>query len=191
MICWKVGAGRIEVADGRVQRRLLPGHAAALPDRKPVRSRWALGPNASSTWSSCCVGATCDRGSDPPSGSLRAERVTGRELDVGLAQQRLLAQDGPGIGRHRRVLGRELHGDQRVHAAVGHGLHPPHVHAGDADVGSRLEQPDLGEARGQPVALGREGDRAAELGPHEHGQQDAGEREAEREEDARCGGVPA
>ena len=52
------------------------------------------------------------RGSAPPSGSFGGRRPAGRQLDVGLAEQRLLAQHRAGVARQRRVALVEL--DRRV-----------------------------------------------------------------------------
>ena len=63
----------------------------------------------SSSWTAWETWAS---GSVPPSGSVGALAVAGGQLDVGLAEQRLLAQDRPGVVGDRRVLAVEL--DRRV-----------------------------------------------------------------------------
>ena len=108
----------------------------------------------------------------------RARRalVTRRHLDVGLAQQRLLAQDGAGVLGDRRVLAVELEGG---HGAVGmRGVdrlvaHLAHADAGHPHVGLQAELRGLREGDLDLVALGLERDRAAEAEPQEEQQAEA------------------
>jgi hypothetical protein len=109
-----------------------------------------------------------------------------RELDVGLAQQRLLAQDRVGVGRDRRVLVLEL--DRHVGQAgalVGlEVLDLADRHAGDAHVGLLGQRRGLREGDVEAVALGLERHRAAEGQPEEQQQAEARQREDHHRGDA-------
>ena len=118
-------------------------------------------------------------------GDRRAVRVAGRELDEGLSQQRLLAQDGPGRGVDRGVPALDL---QRGHRAVALRVqvllaHLADRHPGLAHVGLQAQLGGLGERHLELVALGLEGDRAAEREPQEQEQPEAGQREQHHRED--------
>ena len=116
----------------------------------------------------------------------------GGELDVGLAEQRLLAQDRLRVGGDRRELRLDLDlGLGRVLAVdplIGRGqldrLHLADRDAADPHVGLLGELGRLGEVGGDPVALGLQRDRPAEGDPEEEDQPEAREREADRDEDA-------
>ncbi len=116
----------------------------------------------------------------------------GRELDVGLAQERLLAQDRPGVFGDRRELGTDLeHGlgrvvalDPLVRGRQADLLHLADGDAADPDVGLGRELRGLGEVGRDAVALRLQRDRTAERDPQEHDQEEAGDREACGDEDA-------
>ena len=118
----------------------------------------------------------------PPSGSCRLLAVAGRQLDVGLAEQRLLAQDRPRVGGDRRVGVVEL---DRRHRRVGvlalaelDLRHLADRDAGDPHVGLVREQARLGERNLDRVALRLQRRRPAEGDPEEQQQPEAGQGEA-------------
>ena len=106
-------------------------------------------------------------------------RAPRRELDVGLAQQRLLAQDRARVRGHRRVprLQLDRHGRPAGLIVGLDRLDPPDRHAGDPHVGLGGERGRLGERDVEPVALRLERDRAAERQPQEQEQPEARQRE--------------
>ena len=125
----------------------------------------------------------------------RARRalVARRHLDVGLAQQRLLAQDRARVLGDRRVLAGDLDrrdgavGMRRVDRLV---AHLADAHAGHAHVGLEAELRGLGEGDLELVALGLERDRAAEAEPQEQQQAEARQgEEHHREDPAERGGL--
>ena len=90
---------------------------------RPCRRRPPRAPARPASWRTpcACAGRRCGRsrparrsgdtwpdGSVPPSASIAAAAIARRELHVGLAEQRLLAQDRLGVLRDRRVLVVEL-----------------------------------------------------------------------------------
>ena len=122
----------------------------------------------------------------PPVLALRVDLGAGGELDVGLAQQRLLAQDRLRVRGDRRVLRVDL--DRRRGSRCPSGgqlevLHLADGDAADADVGLLLERDRLREVGGEAVALRLERDRAAEGDPEEEQQREARQREADRDQD--------
>ena len=126
-------------------------------------------------------------GSVPFSATVPALVRARRQLDVGLAEQRLLAQDRPRVLRDRRVLGVEL--DRRVARrrsswSASIDLDLAHRDAGDPDVGLRRQLRGLLEGDVEAVALGLQRDRAAEGQPQEQQQAEARQREARHDEDA-------
>ena len=149
-----------------------------------------LGSNERKISSSSTVGETCVVLSLPPSGIVRRRRAAGRQLDVGLAEQRLLAQDRPRVRRQRRVARVELDHDVRAAGRlVGlDRLDLADRDAGDAHVGLLGELGRLGERRDEAVALRLERDRAAEREPQEQQQAEAGQGEAGHDGDASEGG---
>ena len=109
----------------------------------------------------------------------RRARRPRRELDVGLAEQRLLAQDGPRVRRQRRVAGIQLdrrHGPARLVVRL-ELLDLADRHAGDPHVGLGGELRRLGERDLHAVALGLERHGAAERQPQEQQQAEARQRE--------------
>ena len=116
------------------------------------------------------------------------------ELDVGLAQQRLLAQDRLRVRGDRRVLGIDLH--HRAGRVAELGLVLALVlrdqlelvdladgDAADPDLGLLRERDRLGEVGRDLVARGLERDRPAEGDPEEEQQREAGQREADGHHD--------
>ena len=105
--------------------------------------------------------------------------VAGRQLDVGLAEQRLLAQDRARVARDRRVLRVDVErGGGGVAAPVE--LLREHLSdgdPGDPDVGLLSQRRGLGEVDLELVLLRLQRDRPAEREPQE--QQDAERRERE------------
>ena len=114
------------------------------------------------------------------------------ELDVRLAEQRLLPQDRPRVLRDRRELrldldlglGRVLAVDPLVRRRELDRLHLADRDPADAHVRLERELRRLREVGGDPVALRLQRDRAAEGDPEEEDQAEAGEREADRDQDA-------
>ena len=124
----------------------------------------------------------------PVLGDLRSALGAGRELDVGLTEQRLLAQDRAAVLGQGRVLVLQL--DGRVGAPVVAEidlLDPADVDPGDPHVGFLGELRGLGEIRVEAVAVGLQRHRPAECGPQEQQQAEAGQREdRHHEEPADC-----
>jgi hypothetical protein len=117
----------------------------------------------------------------------RLALVAGRELDVGLAQQRLLAQDRVGVAGDRRELAREL--DRRHRAAGVRGVKRLDAHLADADarhahVGLHGELRGLREGDLELMALGLQRDRPAEAQPQEEQHADARQGEERHRQDA-------
>jgi hypothetical protein len=117
-------------------------------------------------------------------------RVTRRQLRVGLAEQRLLAQDELRVLRDRRVLRVDVERDLGRHAALVELLRldladrdPGHAHVGLVGEVGRL-----GHVHREPVALRLQRDRAAERQPQEDQQPEAGQREGCHCEHAREAG---
>jgi hypothetical protein len=117
-----------------------------------------------------------------PSGSQGAtlrKRIVGlhprRQLHVALAEQRLLAQDRPGVVGYRRELAVEL--DRHVSVPVvgeRDRLHLAHRYAGDPHVGLHRElRRELLEGNHDAVALGLQRQRPAEGDPQEQRQAEA------------------
>ena len=125
-------------------------------------------------------------------GRIASGLRAGGQLDVGLAEERLLAKDGLGVGGDRRVLRVDLDhglsGVLAVHALVGrrqgNGLDLADRDAADADVGLLRELGRLGEVGRDLVALGLQRDRATERHPQEQDQAEARQREADCDQDA-------
>ena len=141
---------------GEVAERVVEVAPVAADRRAPAPASRSGTPRA-------CPGRTCGRSrraarcrrpatsaSAPPSATGGASAAARRELDVGLAEQRLLAQDRARVGGQRRVLGVELdHHDRAPGALVGlDRLHLADRHAGDPHVGLGRELGRLGERRG-------------------------------------------
>jgi len=98
--------------------------------------------------------------------------VAGRDVHVGLAQQRLLAEHRARVLGDRRVLVLDLHRDDRARAALVELLllDLADVDAGDPDVGFLRQRGRLGHPHLEAEALRLERDRAAESQPQEHQQ---------------------
>ena len=106
------------------------------------------------------------------------------QLDVGLAEQRLLAQDRPRVVGDRRVARVQL--DRRLgvaRVAQVDRLDLADRDAGDPHVRLLGELRRLVERRPEPVALRLQRDRAAERDPQEQRQGEAREREADGDQD--------
>ena len=118
--------------------------------------------------------------------------VPRRQLDVGLAEQRLLAQDRVGVLRDRRVRRVQLDLHDRARAALVEllRLHLADVHAGHPHVGLLGERRGLRHVHGEPVALGLQRHRAAEREPQEDQDREHREREGHhRDHPAEAGGL--
>ena len=102
-----------------------------------------------------------------------------RQLHVGLAQQRLLAQDRARVRRQRRVARAQLDLDVRAARDLVRRdlLDLADGHAGDPDVGLQRELVGLEEGRVEAVALRLQRHRAAEGQPQEQQQPEARQRE--------------
>ena len=133
-----------------------------------------------------------DTGSRTERNVVRAAGLgAGRQLDVGLAQKRLLAQDRFRVSGDRRVLRPDLQhcfgGVVALDPLVGRRqfdlLHLADGHAADPDIGFGRELSRLWEVGGDPVALRLERDRSTECDPQEHDQEEAGDRETCGDED--------
>jgi hypothetical protein len=115
---------------------------------------------------------------------LRSVAVSLGELDVGLAQQRLLPQHRPGVGRDRRVAAVDLEGGDRQVPVRARVLEVDRLHLADRDVRDadvRLDR-ELGclvERDVDPVALRLQRNRAAEGRPEEEQEAEAGEGEGD------------
>ena len=111
--------------------------------------------------------------------AARPRLVAGRQLDVGLAEQRLQPQDRAGVARDRRVLRLDLHRHARPVAVQARLPHAADAHAGDPHVGGVGELRRLVEVGLQRYCLARErrsGRRTSSRGR-------AGSRSREREQD--------
>ena len=119
-------------------------------------------------------------------GELLGARVARRELDVGLAQQALLAEDRARVAADRSEAVVQLHLHRRGAPAGTEllRLDLADVHARHPDVGLLHEQRGLREVRLEAIALGPERQRAAERRPQEHQQRRHGQREADHGCDA-------
>ena len=124
----------------------------------------------------------------PPSGIGLALGVPGRELDVGLAQQRLLAQDRPRVRRQRRVAASRARSPRRSGPVFLSGsivltlpTGTPEIRTSASCASCVASANDACEA----VALRLERDRAAERQPQEQQQAEARQREARPSR--RCG----
>src|SRR5215211_3351536 len=123
-------------------------------------------------------------------GGLLARLGPGGELDVGLAEQRLLPQDRARVrvdGRELRVdldrrLGRVLPRDTLIGGRELDRLDLPDRDARDPYVGLRRELRRLREVGGDLVALRLRRNRTPERDPQEQDQAEAGQREADRHE---------
>ena len=114
-----------------------------------------------------------------------AAALAGRQLHVGLSEQRLLPQDRLRVLGHRGVALAHVDRDHRAGAALVE-LHPhdlAHVHAGDAHVRLLGERGGLGERDLELVALRPERYRAAERDPEEQQDAEARQREHHHRED--------
>ncbi len=123
-------------------------------------------------------------------GQLRAVARAGGEFDVGLAEQRLGAQDRPGRLGQRRVLVVDVDRRQRLLAVrrQGDALDFADVDAGDADVGLFGELGRLVEGNLDFVGLRLERGRAAEGDPEEEQDPEARQREAGDDQELRGAG---
>src|SRR5918999_1424632 len=108
------------------------------------------------------------------------------QLHVGLAQQRLLAQDRASVARDRGELLVQLDLRDRPGAALVEPLrlHLADVHSRDPHVRLLGERGRLREGHLDPVALRLERDRPPEGDPEEHQDAEAGEREGDHRDDA-------
>ena len=128
-----------------------------------------------------------------PSLSVGASLLPVVELDVRLAEQRLLAQDRPRVGAQRRVLAVDLDrrdgvlasSCRRLGAAARAACRRPcrSCTPADADVGLVGERRRVGERDLHAVALRLERDRPAERQPEEQQQAEARQRERRDDED--------
>jgi hypothetical protein len=111
---------------------------------------------------------------------------SGRELDVGLPEQRRLAQDGLGVGGDRGVLLLELDLGQRAGAALVEvlGLDLAHVDPRDPHVGLGDQVRTVGERELEAVALRLQGQLAAEGQPQEEADREDRQGEERHREDA-------
>ena len=110
------------------------------------------------------------------------------ELDVGLPQQRLLAQDRAGVVGDRRVplIDLELGVGEPLVAELDR-LDATDRDSGDSDVGLDRKLGRLVERDRHPIALGLQRGRAAEREPQEQQQPEAGDRERDRDQELnRC-----
>ena len=117
-------------------------------------------------------------------GEVRAALALGDQLHVGLAEQRLLANDRVHVGAHRRVLAGDF--DRRVRAPVAAEVQRDHVSdvdAADAHVRLFGERERARERDAEAVALGLQRQRAAEGLPQEHQQPEAADHEQDDHED--------
>ena len=123
-------------------------------------------------------------------GELRPVAVARGQFDVGLAEQRLGAQDRPRVRRDRRVLVVDVDRGQRLFA-VGRQVDVLHLadrDAGDPHVGLLGELGRLVEGDLDLVGLRLERGRAAEGDPEEEQDAEAGQREAGDDEELGCAG---
>ena len=133
---------------------------------------------------------TCDSGSVAALGDRLRAACARRELHVGLAQQRLLAQDRLRVRRQRRVARLQLDLDVRAPGDLVRRdlLDLADRHAADPHVGLQRELPGLGERRVEAVALRLQRHRAAEREPQEQQQPEARQREQHHRRDLAEGG---
>ncbi len=131
--------------------------------------------------SSSVVSSAWAFGSRSPSSKHAGALVPGCELEVGLAEQRLLPEDRLRVLRDRGVLLVELDLDDRARTALVEllRLDLSDVHARHPDVGLLGERRRLLHVHREAVALGVERHRAAEREPEED--QDREHRERERD----------
>ena len=120
-----------------------------------------------------------------PIGQLARAPVPRRELHVGLAQQRLLAQDRARVPRDRGVLAVDVERHGRRDAALVELLRTDLAHgdARDPHVGLLRERRRLGEVDLQLVGLRLQRNRAAERQPEEQQQPEARQREDHHRQD--------
>ena len=142
-----------------------PANARAVPFRNRWRSSRVGLSSARRISSSSTVGRTWVAGSSASSGRSPLSSVARRQLDVGLAEERLQPQRRPRVLRDRRVRGVDLDLDARRGLDLLGLLHVAHGHARDAHVGVVGELGGLLEVRLEAVALRGDRRRAPERRP--------------------------